>query len=157
MLQICNLLISPGETLGRHPDKPPPESQYGFGPQRGIKVPVIKMRYLWLAESLPDPDSTAMSSEVNCLILSGSIHLSEFFTLCSFFSSERHVQKRNFIPGTQEWRSQLGCCLSPLADQPSDSSVLSVKTKSLPASLKVAVRVGEPGRRPGKQSTRLEI
>lgn len=102
-LQICNLLISPGETLGRHPDKPPPESQYGFGPQRGIKVPIIKMRYLWLAENLPDPDSTAMSSEVNCLILSGSIHLSEFFTLCSFFfSSERHVQKRNFIPGTPE-------------------------------------------------------
>lgn len=53
--KIRNPLRSAGETLCRRPNKLPPESQYSFSPQRGIKVPVIKMRYLWLTESLPDP------------------------------------------------------------------------------------------------------
>lgn len=98
-------------------------------PREESKSPLLKCIIYGFQKVFQTPDSLGMSSEINCLILSGSIHLSGFFAPCSFFFSERHVLERNFIQGTKEWRSQLGNYISPFAEQPSDSSVLSVKTE----------------------------
>ena len=87
-----------GALTSRHPNH-----NMVSAPREESKSPLLKCIICGLQKAFQTPDSTRMSSEVNCLILSGSIHLSEFFTLCSFFFfSERHVQKRNFIQGTQE-------------------------------------------------------
>ena len=102
MPKICNLLISPGETYAGTLTSHHPNHNMVSAPREESKSPLLKCVIYGLQKAFQTPDSTGMSSEINCLILSGSIHLSEFFTQCSFFFSERHVQKRNFIQGTQE-------------------------------------------------------
>lgn len=135
--EICHPLVSAGETqkpcVGALTSRRPNHNTVS-APREGSKSPLEKWVIYGSPKVLRTPEGSGVSSETNSLILSGSAHLSAFFSPCPsscclffppFLFPERHGLKRNFVQDTKERRSRLGNRLRPFSAPTSDSSALS--------------------------------
>lgn len=99
-------------------------------PREESKSLLLKCVIYGFQRDFQSPDSSGMSSEINSLILSGSIHLSRFFTLCFFLYFLKGTHRRR-IPFKAQRHDDAGWGITSvhLLINPSDSPVLFVKTE----------------------------
>lgn len=100
-------------------------------PREESKSLLLKCVIYGFQRGFQSPDSSGMSLEINSLILSGSIHLSRFFTPCFFFYFLKGTRRRR-IPFKAQRHDDAGWGITSVRSliNPSDSPVLYVKTET---------------------------